>query len=254
MTRALPRTNFHSSRLIRCLSELAIVDVAEPGDAFAEKLGLWIHFTDAITLSAVHDDGMASTPALPLAARTIAHEGAHREFERIQAFLTNSIMQSCSLKPGKSHIRLPAPLLELPLDLALAYAPYPRFYQAHQRDMELSIQALRTNVRATLAKASPGLKKLADLDAALEKIMREREGKLLAKVPVLLKKRFEQLFKAHQQKLVDTQQADNPAGWTQAGNWLARFCNDMQTLLLAEMELRLQTTVGLIEALKTRNE
>jgi hypothetical protein len=64
------------------------------------------------------------------------------------------------------------------------------------------------------------------------------------------------LFKAHQQMLVDTQQTDNPAGWTQAGAWLARFCNDMQMLLLAELELRLQPTVGLIEALNNniRNE
>jgi hypothetical protein len=109
---------------------------------------------------------------------------------------------------------------------------------------------LRVNVREALAKASPRLKKLADLDATLEKILRDRESKLLSKVPVLLKKRFEQLFKAHQQTLVDAQQADNPAGWTEAGGWLARFCNDMQMLLLAEMELRLQPTMGLIEAFK----
>jgi hypothetical protein len=34
----------------------------------------------------------------------------------------------------------------------------------------------------------------------------------------------------------------------QAGGWLTRFCNDMQMLLLAEMDLRLQPTMGLIEA------
>ena len=134
------------------------------------------------------------------------------------------------------------------MELAAAYAPYRRFYEAHQRDMDLSVQALRINVREALAKASPRLRKLADLDAALEKILRDRESKLLSKVPVLLKKRFENLFKEHQQKLVDTQQADNPAGWMQAGGWLARYCNDMQMLLLAEVELRLQPTVGLIEA------
>ena len=144
---------------------------------------------------------------------------------------------------------LPTPRLELPIDLAATYAPYRRFYDAHQHDMELSIQPLRTNVRAALAKTSPRLRKLATLDAAFERILRERESKLLTKVPQLLKKRFEQLFKEHQQKLLDTQQADNPAAWTQAGAWLARFCDDMQMLLLAELELRLQPTLGLIEAL-----
>jgi hypothetical protein len=71
---------------------------------------------------------------------------------------------------------------------------------------------------------------------------------LLSKTPVLLGKRFQQLFKEHQQKLADTQQTDNPVSWMQAGGWLARFCKDMQMLLLAELELRLQPAMGLIEA------
>jgi hypothetical protein len=248
MTRVIPRTNFHSSKLIRCLAELANVDAADPGDAFAEKLALWIHFTDAITLSAVHNDSIASLAKTKSEAHIDESDVAGVEFDRIQATLVNAIMKSCSPNSGKTHIKLPAPTHELPVDLAAAYAPYRRFYEAHQRDMEMSIQPLRVNVRAAVAKTSPRLKKLAELDAALEKILRDRESKLLSKVPVLLKKRFEQLFKQHQQKLVDTQQADNPAGWTQAGGWLARFCNDMQMLLLAEVELRLQTTMGLIEA------
>jgi hypothetical protein len=65
---------------------------------------------------------------------------------------------------------------------------------------------------------------------------------------VLLEQRFEQLLKTHQQKLVETQQADNPAIWMNPGAWLARFCNELQTMLLAELDLRLQPTVGLIEA------
>jgi hypothetical protein len=254
MTRVSPRTNFHSSKLIRCLVDLANVDTVEPGKAFAEKLGLWIHFSDAVTLSAVHNDSIANPPKMqarnqqeqPFAACT----AVCTEFDRIQAILMNSVIKSCSSNLGKTHIELPTPTFELPLDLATAHVPYRRFYEAHQRDMELNVQPLRIKVREALAKASTGLRKLAELDATLEKILCERERLLLAKVPLLLKKRFEQLFKAHQQMLVDTQQADNPAGWTLAGGWLARFCNDMQMLLLAEVELRLQPTVGLIEALK----
>ena len=33
------------------------------------------------------------------------------------------------------------------------------------------------------------------------------------------------------------------------GAWLSRFCNELQTVLLAELDVRLQPTVGLIEAL-----
>jgi hypothetical protein len=256
MTRTLTRTNFHSSKLIRALSDLEMVEATDPGNAFAEKLGLWIHFADAITLSAVHSDSLPSLPkphaAAPSAALAAARSesGVDKEFERIQSFLVNSIMKSCVPGSGRSHIKLPEPECELPLNLATAYVPYRRFYESHQRDMESSIQPLRTQVRETVAKASPTLRKLAELDATLEKILRERENKLLSKVPVLLKKRFEQLFKEHQQKLVNTQQADNPAEWTRTGGWLTRFCSDMQMLLLAEVELRLQPTMGLIEAFK----
>jgi len=251
MARVLPRTNFHSSKLIRCVADLDVLDTAESGNAFAEKLGQWIHFTDAIALSGVQGDSVAApSKAPPKAGQNSACVAAGVELERVQAFLTNSITKSCSPNAGNILIKLPAPTLELPLNVATAYAPYRRFYEAYQRDMEASIQPLRTNVRAAVAKASPRLRKLADLDATLGKILRDRESKLLAKVPALLKKRFEQLFKAHQQRLADTRQADDPAGWMQAGGWLARFCKDLQMLLLAEVELRLQPTMGLIEAFK----
>ncbi|RJG01029.1 DUF3348 domain-containing protein [Noviherbaspirillum sedimenti] len=249
MARVLPRTNFHSSKLIRCLADMAMVDAVEPGNAFAEKLGLWVHFTDAIILSAVHNDSIAGLPKMHSEAQSAACVAVGVEFDRIRGSLVNAITKSCSPNLGKSHNELPVPQLALPMDLAAAVVPYRRFYEAHQRDMELRIHPLRVNVREALAKASPTLKKLADLDAAFEGILRERESKLLSTVPGLLKKRFEQLFKEHQQKLVDTQQADNPAGWMQAGGWLARFCNELQTLLLAEVELRLQPAMGLIEAI-----
>lgn len=250
MTRVLPRTHFHSSKLIRCLADLALADAGESGNAFAEQLGQWVHFADAISLSAVHSEGLARMPKAPQQTREIARDAVAVEFERIQAFLVNSILRSFSPKLGRTHIQLPIPELALPMNFATAYAPYRRFYESHQRDMELSIQPLRTNVRESLARSSPKLRKLADLDVTLEKILRDREGKLLSRVPLLLRKRFEQLFKEHQQKLADASQADNPAVWTQAGGWLARFCEDMQMLLLAEVDLRLQPTLGLIEAFK----
>lgn len=252
MTRMLTRTKFHSSQLIRCLADLDTLDAVDSGNAFAETLGTWIHFADAITLSAVHSDSITGSPRTQTAVQherqAAASAAASAEFDRIQNFLIDSVTKSCSPVPGKSHVKLPAPVLELPVDLKSAYAPYRRFYEAHQRDMELAIQPLRFNIRAALAKASPHLKKLAELDAVFEKILHDRERQLLSKVPVLLRKRFDQLFKEHQQKLIDMQQADNPAGWMKPGGWLARFCNDMQMLLLAEVELRLQPAMGLIEA------
>jgi hypothetical protein len=239
---------FHSSKLLRCLADLDMTDVVDSGNAFAEQLGQWIHFADAITLSGVHGGSIASTATAQAGMPPAVNTVLKIEFDRVQSGLVHSIVKSCTTNSGNTHIALPTPALELPLDIGKAYVPYRRFYEAHQRDMEMSIQPLRVNVRHALAKAAPRLRKLAELDAALEKMLRERESKLLARVPVLLKKRFELLFKEHQQRLLAAQQEDNPAAWMKAGGWLARFCHDMQMLLLAEMELRLQPTIGLIEA------
>lgn len=250
MTRAIPRTRFHSSHLVRCLADLSLLDTADPGNDFAEQLGAWVHFADAIALSAVHSDGLASPARMRPDAQAAARTAAEAEFERVQAVLTESIVRSCSPNPGRTHIRLHAPLLELPMNLAATYLPYRRFHEAHQRDMELHIQPLRANVRAALAHASPTLRKLAELDAAFERTLREREAKLLSRVPALLRKHFGQLFEQHQRRLADAGQADTPAAWTRPEGWLSRFCNDMQTLLLAELELRLQPAMGLIEAIR----
>lgn len=248
MTRDLPRPHFHSSQLIRCLAELDLLEGAEPAGDFADELGQWMHFTDAIALSSVHQSGMAKlapqSPALreATAARLLA------EFERIRAFMVNSIKKSCAPKGGNTAIKLP------PLDGEIVYAPYRRFYEAHQRDMELSVEPLRVNLRAALAKASPSLRKLAELDVVMDRFLRPRESQMLARVPVLLQKRFLAQYAAHQEGLAAIGLADNPAAWMQPGGWLAGFCQTLQTLLLAEAELRLQPSAGLLDAFNQQKD
>lgn len=242
MTRDLPRTTFHSSQLTRCLAELDLLEDAEPASDFADELGQWLHFTDAIALSSVLDGGMAKVAVQSPEQRAATGAGLAAQFERIRAFMINSITKSCA-PAGKTPIKLP-----LLLDEEVTYAPYRRFYEAHQRDMELSVEPLRVNLREALAKASPRLRKLAQLDVVMDKFLRERESRLLARVPVLLQKRFDAQHTAHQEQLAASGQPDNPAAWMQPGGWLARFCQDLQTLLLAEAELRLQPSTGLLEA------
>lgn len=248
MTRALARTNFHSSALLRHLVDLGVAGAGDAGDAFAEKLGAWIHFADAISLSAVHTEPPAASSARR--ADQDHAEALRQQLERTRSQLSDSIQAGCF--PGrhkiKSHIVVPEPILELPLDLGAAYAPYRRFHAAYQRDMELNIRPLRVNARDALARTNPRLRKLAELDACFEKILIERESKLLARIPGLLGKRFGELFHAHQQQLADAGLVDEPAHWVRPDGWLTRFVNEMQAVLLSELELRLQPAIGLIDA------
>ena len=247
MTRAPTRTPLHSSELIRILADLAVVDAVEPGSAFAEKLGRWFSLHESIALHAAHNAGTARPTAQPIGATSSARAAANASLAQTRTRLENAITGRGA--PSIGRIELPEPHPSEPLDSPSAYEPYRRYYQGHQRAFATSLQPLRAQLREVLAKASPALKQLAALDAVFDDILSERESKLLATVPLLLKRRFEQLRQSHQQVLTDTPQADTPAQPMHTPGWLVRFGHELQTVLLAELDVRLQPALGLIEAL-----
>lgn len=243
MTRALTRTNFHSSQLIRILADLAVLEATEPSAALGEKLGLWIDFADAIALTRVHN---ASLPLAPTAAQAAACLSAHEEFTKARSSLEGAIAKSSTPNTGRTRAELSMPKLELPLEDAKVYAPFRRYHQAHQRDMENNVRSVRAKLRESVSAASPRLQQLVALDAAFDGILVEREARLLSTIPSLMEKRFHQLRKAH---LLTQPTDNNPDLWMKPDAWLARFCTELQTVLLAELDLRLQPAVGLLEAL-----
>lgn len=248
MTQALSRTNFNSSPLVRLLGELLAVD-AESTPDFAERLGDWLDIAGAIALHAAHHSRATFQPS------TTDGIAVNDAFAQVRTALMDSVIASCSPNAGETRLKLPAPRSDASstnLDLATVYGPYRRFYLAHQGDMEGRIRPLRVRVREVLASASAPLRRLAALDEALDKVLYARERQLLSMVPSLLEKRFERLLETHRRAVADTPQADAPQLWMQPGGWLATFQKDLQDVLLAELDLRLQPTVGLIEALGTR--
>jgi len=246
MTRATTRSHFHSSSLIRVLTDLAMVDTSESSAAFAKKLGLWLSLADDINLCAVHN---ASVAAVVPQATAVVDVDIRGEFTRIRSRLVASITQSSSSGGGKPPLPLTAPQFDTPTEVAAAYGPYRRYYLEQQREMDLSIRPLQVKTRNVLANASPALRQLAALDATFDEILGCRTSKLFATIPSLLSRRFDQLHKARQHQLIETQQKASPAVEMPAGGWLAQFSHDLQIVLLAELDVRLLPTVGLIEAL-----
>ena len=129
------------------------------------------------------------------------------------------------------------------------FAPYHRYYIAHQRNMAAAVAPLRAAARAALGEQSGKLRQLADLDALMDEALAARERNLMATVPALLGKRFEALLAAHRATRANAQTEDDPQQWIQRGGWLAVFRKDLQAVLLAELALRLQPVSGLIAAL-----
>lgn len=262
MTRAAPRTHLHSSRLIRQLADMASADFPASRQGFAERLGSWLDVQDAITLSAtLHPN--AGRSANSNAATVGVDTDLDGELARLRHTLHEAIISEGAHQGGRSRLSLPIPGSPESFAEAGEFAVYHRYYVGHQRDMDSQIGALRANLRAALARRAPAtnpqLLQLALLDAALDKALAERERSLLAAVPLLLEKRFLQLRSAHRHALTRANGAptaianprppeDDPASWLHPGGWLAHFRHDLQQLLLAELDLRLEPLSGLVEA------
>lgn len=243
----MPRI-FSSSRLVRLLSDLASADIEASRQDFAERLGLWLDVFDGITLHAAHQSINTvdeEKPADRRLARTFALE---EEFHRVRTALVKAITASSASPASGKQVRNAVAQPEATTETNAGYAPYHQRYLDRQRHMALRIDALRVHVRQAIAKVSPQLGQLATFDAVMEQMLGGREQKLLSTVPVLLERRFGHLRKTHQHGLDAAQQQDAQALWQQPGGWLDVFGKEMQEVLLAELEVRLQPVVGLIEA------
>jgi hypothetical protein len=123
----------------------------------------------------------------------------------------------------------------------------------HQREIIFKLNKLRADTRLAVSTHSARLAQLVALDTALEATLNVHTQKLFAGVPRLLGKRFDALYQQHQQTMTD-QEPDDPQMWGEPGGWLVQFNREMQGLVLAELEVRLQPILGLIEALNEEDD
>lgn len=237
MTQAPPQVALNSSRLVRFLYSLAVSDIEPSHKDFAQRFGQLFDFSDSISLSALHEE-LASLPFEP---REVASSSVQDEFLRVRKSLVQSIIRRFIAGEDGSIVRGGFPSLRpgASLETLLGFDAYQRFYLARQRDMEREIQLLQTHVRDAAMGLSPQLAQLVALDAALGDSLIVHRRKFLATVPALLQKRFEQLREQH----ADDNEALMPPVW------LKHFAQDTQELLLAELEVRLQPLLGLVEAI-----
>lgn len=249
MTRALPRTAIHSARLVRFLTENALLAAAPPQEDVGQRLGDWLDFRQAIALHAVLNPEPTIQASSPARAPALTPAALREHVTRVRASLEQSILQGAPPGSGLTRIDMPAAELDEPVEPKTAFEPYRRFQAAHQRQMESVLRSLRAQVRAQVAKGSPDLQRLAALDATFENILGEREAMLLGKVSRLLEKRFVQALKQQLQKPApgDTSSPEKPLAW------LMPLRQAMRSALLAELDTRLQPTLGLVEAFQAEN-
>ena len=223
------------------------------GEDVGHQLGDWLNFRQAIALHSLLGNEAQPLPGQLRRAALMRREDLNQHVQNVRSALEQSILHGQVQGTGLSRIDMPRAELDEPIDPKMAFEPYRRFIAAHQRQMEAVISTLRSQVRGQLSKL-PALQPLAALDAQFENILNDREALLLGKVAKLLEKRFVQALKQHikqcaqedAEAAADTVAPAPTARTTPA--WLAPLRQELRMALLAELDTRLQPTLGLLEA------
>jgi len=215
------------SQLALLLAGLGATPPATPGTAtavgvpvFAERLGQWLRWTGAISLSAALESAPGSPAQGPYGAGTRADAAAEWALavEHVRETLAHAIAVGCR-EPASG-----------PAD----FAPFRRHCLAQQDAMSDAITPLRQGLRAALARQSGALARLAAIDAVMDRALAAEERRLLARVPA----RLEAHFKVLMQRPGDAQAH------------LQNFRNDTARVLRAELAHRLLPARGLLAALQ----
>jgi hypothetical protein len=219
MSTALPQPTA-AEPLARLLLQWGVPPV--PAPPVAERLGGWLGWADAIGLSQV----LATPPAATLntATRGEVAGWAAAALDRVQADLLNAFDDALLARDAAEPAPEGVPLADL-------LAPFRLHHVQQQRHMAARVASLRERLRPRLAEVSGALARLAQLDAVFEHAVAAPERERLAGMTVLLTKRAE------------SHRAADPRRWRE------RFWADLQRALRAELDLRLQPVLGLIEAL-----
>jgi len=229
------RNRFSSSRLALLLQQWQVLEPLAAGRALPEQLARWLDWTDAVSLSSV------------LAGELPGHAGLRGPADAAEPRAAGRARTPAQVRQGLTQVRdgLVAAIATDPLltatDTAADAADFAacrRQYQAHQRAMERQLAPWREAVRALLMRqaaaqvAMDGLGELAALDAVMERALGERESHLLSRLPLALERHFMRLAPDY-------------------GPGQAAFIKDLQALLGAELEFRLELIEGMLETLES---
>lgn len=241
----------HSSRLIRLLTELAVSEVEPSTRRFGDRFGQLFALSDSISLSQMHSE-LASTE---FESRNVDIHALSQEGLAIQKKLVESISQRFVAETDKASARNRFPALRegANAEQITTYSSYLAFYANLQREMDREIQHLLSVVRDGASGLSPELAKLVVIDTELGTTLASHSRKLLGQVPRLLERRFDYLRQHHHQSLFDEAQ-DDCQSWIKPGGWLDTFRLDMHQTALAELDLRLQPAIGLLEAIQQHEQ
>lgn len=208
--------------LVGLLARFADAQVPDSDRSISDRLSHWLRWTDAISLSSVLGQPAGAAPSRA-GAPGGAEEAEEAEVNRVHAALRKTLADDGGTATA-----------------ATDFSPHRRRYVARQQAMENALGPLRGRLRSALAGRSGAMAQLAAVDMVMEQALSAHEQRVLATVPALLEKHFNRLRRAE----VDRDESPD--------TWRAGFARDMQSVLFAELDIRMQPIDGLLDALHQR--
>lgn len=228
MVSASPPTTIRAPAFVRRLAQLADTAPTEVVRSLPDRLGQWLDWNHALALSTALEDKPAPPFDAPVPIEEI--DEVAQECLRVREVLAMAALEACAVA-----IEAQRTAVDRGEDGSVDFEPFRKACLARQRAALAATGRLRGRLRELVARQSPALARLAELDAVMEQTLSPREQASLAAVPELLGRRFERL-----------RQSVSPSAV------LESFGHDMQGVLLAELDVRFQPVEGLLAALRAR--
>ena len=238
-----------SSRLLRCLDELEVLAGRPRENQFGSRLGRLIDLSDSIALA---DTLRQVSRKEEVDSEMVADKRGEllkADFLELRtsmvAFIARSFVVTADTEQSPPFS---LPRLSGQINSDDGYKPYQRFYALHQSEMESQINRLRVAAREQVVGSSAKLARVVTLDTALFETLQSYCRKQLTQISVLLAQRFYLLRDTALAREDQQELKLNPEACLAPEGWLSLFYREMQNTLLAELDLRLQPLLGLVEA------
>lgn len=238
----------HQSRLVRLLQQWTPGQSAPVRLDMAEHLSQWLSTVDAVKLGRwlhlleTSAPAPAGRPGLPDVGGLQASLQAARA--ELTALADAPTVRARPARERADNTPIAGPDPEAEAD----FAGHAARYLALQKQLEARVAVLRAEMRQRLAAGPAVLRRVAALDAVMEQMLAAREQRLWASLLGHLERRMAHRRLCHEQQLEATGQADDPQRWRAPGGWLLAFEQDLRALWQAELAVRLEPLVGLLEA------
>lgn len=202
----------------------------------SSRLADSLSWRDAVALAQVLKTPTTAATAEGAERLTAAREWAAAALERLHAELHAAFTDPVLVREGPQAPVKPPQGLD-------AVAPFKLHHSTQQRTLAARVATLRGRLRSQLAGTTPRLLRLAQLDAVFEQALAGKESAALAGLPSMTVQRGLRLQAAAPEAALDL------SAWPAPG-WRGQLWDELQRVLQAELALRLQPVLGLMEALQ----